>query len=172
MKPVEFVPVSMAMLLWSVALLEVFMWWIFQFYVYIETDNVTLGFQGAIGVIATVLTFLLPAFLVAIPAQFYFGILHMREVLKLKQQTTSFSIREADCSCCAMHLGSWEDLLKFSGMKYSNSSYAYQHLQQCGFQGSKTLKPDPGLDLKNNIIVIIIVVILLLLLLLLLQLLL
>ncbi|CAE7568273.1 unnamed protein product [Symbiodinium natans] len=102
-KPVEFVPVSMAMLLWSVALLEAFLWWIFQFYVYIETDNVTLGFQGAVGVIATVLAFLLPAFLLAIPAQFYFGILHMREVLKLKSQMTSFSIREADCSCCAMN---------------------------------------------------------------------
>ena len=134
MKPVEFVPVSMAMLLWSVALLEVFIWWIFQFYVYIETDNVTLGFQGAIGVIATVLAFLLPAFLVAIPAQFYFGILHMREVLKLKQQTTSFSIREADCSCCAMHLGSWEDLLKFSGM---NTLTAPMHTSICSSSVSR-----------------------------------
>ncbi|CAE7427975.1 unnamed protein product [Symbiodinium sp. CCMP2456] len=93
----------MAMLLWSVALLEAFLWGIFQFYVYVETDNVTLGFQGAVGVIATVLAFLLPAFLLAVPAQFYFGILHMREVLKLKSQMASFSIREADCSCCAMN---------------------------------------------------------------------
>ena len=115
-KPVEFVPVSMAMLLWSVALLEAFLWWIFQFYVYIETDNVTLGFQGAVGVIATVLAFLLPAFLLAIPAQFYFGILHMREVLKLKSQMTSFSIREADCSCCAMRLGCWERHVQVFGI--------------------------------------------------------
>ena len=101
-KHVEFVPVAMALLLWSTSTFLIGLWCLWQAFLYVVHDNRAFGNMARGFEIAVVVVFLLLALLFALPAQLYFGIEHMRELLKLQQQMAEFNIRQSECSCCSL----------------------------------------------------------------------
>ena len=99
-RPVEFMPISLALLLLSAAVFISFLEILLQAFIAVE-ERVEMGEELTMQERALVfLPFLLPV-LCILPAQIHYGAQHMEELRRLPQQMTNFSVRAAKCTCCS-----------------------------------------------------------------------
>eukprot|EP00913_Durusdinium_trenchii_P028816 g27021.t1 len=103
-KHIEFMPASMALLLWSASVVNMIGFSLWQWVTH--RNHVGSLYRPAgwslNGILINWLALTVSMFFV-MTVPIYFGIQHMRNLLKLEEQMTSFSIKASECTCCALN---------------------------------------------------------------------
>ncbi|OLP89057.1 hypothetical protein AK812_SmicGene29518 [Symbiodinium microadriaticum] len=101
-KPVEILPVPLALLLMLTCVLNLVFWSFFHIWLHIEStaNGELVSGEGDFWVVFSALIVFSPVFAVCYTLQASIGIDHVRELRNLEGYTRNFSVRDAECFCC------------------------------------------------------------------------